>query len=239
MKNTIFLLLFSTFLNFNCSKSDDNPSNQFPTTAETKPQYDNTSFGVYKGVIIGSSGYIVFRINNGDNVATGNLTIDGRKDILSTTQTITAGQPIVNLKFTGNFSSMTLNANSDGSNPRITDIKIDGHPDDVASIIFHENSTQQVFSYEGKISGTFSGTINLNKITGNDSTFSIMKFDNNPIVYYGYGFPISKDSVELFFNAGAAPYYHFKGKWESDILNGSWSDENSINKGTFNSVRTY
>lgn len=60
MKNTILFLLFSTILIFSCSKLDDKTSNQFPTNAETKPQCDNTSFGVYKGVIIGSSGYIVF-----------------------------------------------------------------------------------------------------------------------------------------------------------------------------------
>lgn len=239
MKNTILLLLFSTILIFSCGKSGDNPSNQLPSKAETKPQYDNTSFGVYKGVIIGSSGYIVFRINNGDNTAKGELTIDDRKDILSTTQTITAGQPIVNVKFTGSFSSMTLNAGPDGRNAWITDIRIDGHADDVAAIIFHENSTQQVFSYEGKISGTLSGTINLNKITGNDTTFSIMKFNNEPIVYYGFSYKISNDSIGFNFYDVGAPYYEFKGKWGGDSFNGSWSDETDTNKGTFNSTRTY
>lgn len=239
MKNIILLLFFPTVLIFSCSKTDNKPSNQLPDKAETKPSFDNTSFGVYKGVIIGSSGYIVFRINNGDNVAKGDLTIDGRKDILSTTQTITAGQPIVNVKFTGSFSSMTLNASADGNNARITDIKIDGHPGDVTGIVFHENSAQQVFSYEGKISGSLSGTINLNRITGNDTTFSIMKFTNNPTVYYGHSYNISTDSIGFNFYDIGAPYYKFQGKWGSDSFNGSWSDENNTNKGTFSSTRTY
>jgi hypothetical protein len=239
MKNTNLLLLFATILIFSCGKPSNKADSQLPSKAETKSQYDNTSFGVYKGVIIGSSGYVIFRINNGDNTAKGELTIDGRKDILSTTQTITSGQPIVNVKFTGSFSSMTLNAGPDGNNASITDIKIDGHPDDVAGIIFHENSTQQVFSYEGKISGTLSGTINFNRITGNDTTFSVMKFNNDPTVYYGIGYNISTDSVGFnFYNIGS-PYYLFEGRWGSNGLSGSWSDEKGINKGTFSSARTY
>ena len=242
MKNTLSFLFVSMILMYSCGKSNDNPSSKLPSKAETKPQYDNTSFGVYKGVIIGSSGYIIFRINNGDNEVKGYLTIDGRKDTLSTTQTITAGQPILNVKFMGSFSSMTLNANADGYNARLTEIEIDGHPDHVAGIIFHENSTQQIFSYEGKINGTLSGTINLNRFASSDTTHSIMKFDNNPTVYYGHGISFSADSVQLFFDEdglGPAPPYYFRGKWGNDDLNGTWSDGNNINKGSFNVKRTY
>lgn len=224
---------------YSCGKSSDTPSNQLPDKAETKPQYDNTSFGVYKGVIIGSSGYVVFRINNGDNEVKGYLTIDGRKDVLTTSQTITAGQPIINAKFTGNFSSMTLNASADGNNAWISDIKIDGHADEVKCLIFHENSTQQVFSYEGKINGTLSGTINCNRITGNDTTFTLMKFNNDPFVYYGFGFPLPGDSVEFYFGDSNTPHYYFKGKWVENSLNGTWSDNNNINNGTFSGQRTY
>ncbi len=241
MRNALLCSL-ATLLIFGCGKPDTKLSNNnLSAEAETKPQYDNTSFGVYKGVIIGSSGYIVFRINNGDNVVKGYLTIDDKKDILSTTETLVAGQPIKNVRFTGNFSSMTLNANADGNSAWLSDIKIDGHPDDVAAIIFHENSNQQVSSYEGKISGDLSGTINFNRIANNDTTFSIMKFKNNPFVYYGYGYrwPVSNDTIQFNFFDENPGYYEFKGILKNDQINGTWKNEVNGKNGSFSSVRTY
>lgn len=238
MKWSPLLLLACMAIFYSCGKTNDTSAGELPSKAETKPQFDNTTFGVYKGVIIGSSGYIVFRINNGDGDVKGFLTIDGKKDVLTTNQAITAGQPIVNVKFKGSFSSMTLNAENNGNDASLSDIRIDGHPGKVTSILFHEKSTQQVFSYEGKISGTLSGTINLNRITGVDTTFSLMKFDTDTTVYWGLGFPLSGDSVELSFWSGYILYCHFKGKWGNNNISGTWSDNNA-NSGTFSGERSY
>jgi len=70
MQKKVYLSVLVVIL-FACNKSDtDNNGNNvgLSTSPETKPQYNNTVFGVYKGVIIGSSGTIIFKINNGDNV---------------------------------------------------------------------------------------------------------------------------------------------------------------------------
>lgn len=223
---------------YSCGKTDDTSAGELPSKAETKPQFDYTTFGVYKGVIIGSSGYIVFRINNGDDDVKGFLTIDGKKDVLTTNQATTAGQPIVNVKFRGSFSSMTLNADANGNYASLSDIRIDGHPGEVTAMLFHEKSTQQVFSYEGKINGTLSGTINLTRITGNDTTFSLMKFDTDSTVFWGHGFPLSGDSVELSFWSSYSLYCYFKGKWGSNTISGTWSD-GGTNSGTFSGERSY
>ena len=54
-----FTLLLPLIL-VSCKKSETKPvDSEFPSAAETKPQYNNTTFGVYKGVIIGSVGTIV------------------------------------------------------------------------------------------------------------------------------------------------------------------------------------
>lgn len=249
MKNTLFLCSLTTMLIFGCGKPDTKSSNNsLPAKAETKRQYDNTSFGVYKGVIIGSSGYIVFRINNGDNVIKGYLSIDDKKDTLSTTQTLVAGQRIVDLKFAGSFSSMTLNADNDGQGAQISNIKIEGHPGNVAGIVVHENSTRQVFCYEGKLSGSQMGTFNCTKIGAGrgDSTEGFVdvsfaaKFTLDTL-YVGYGY--------LYHNEINANFYTFpdfrdvkfsvQGKFDNNNFNGTWDFSEVYGKGTFHCVRTY
>ena len=169
MKNLLYLnlLFISISLLVACSKSNNKQPDQHPpgvpTSPETKPQYDNTSFGVYKGVIIGSSGIIIIKVNNGDNIIKAYLTIDNQRDTLSTLQTLTPGQAINNLSLTGRFSSLRLSANADGSNAQISNLVITGHPL-VTALIVHENSNRQVLLYEGVFSGEISGRINFVKV---------------------------------------------------------------------------
>ena len=247
MKNILLLLLFSTVLFFSCGKQDDKPSSQLPAKAETKPQFDNTSFGVYKGVIIGSSGFIIFRINNGDNLVRGYLTIDGKKDTLSTTQNLIAGQRLVDVKFTGRFSSMTLNADNDGGGAEINDIKIDGHPGNVACIIIHENSSQQVFCYEGSlIGGSQSGTFNFIKMepavgdTSDGLLMAIAKFSSDTL-YMGYTFPVKNQiNFNLYnFPSPRDTKFFIEGKSDNNNLNGTWDFSEVYGRGTFSCERTY
>lgn len=230
---------------FGCKKPDANENATFPNKAETKAQYDNTSFGVYKGVIIGSSGYIVFKINNGDNIIKGYLTIDDKKDTLSTTQTLVAGQPIVDLKFAGRFSSLTLNADRDGNGAEITNIKIDGHPGNVMGIVVHENSTQQVFCYEGKLSGSQSGTFNCTRIgiRRGDSTETVnfaVKFSLDTL-YLGTGYLYREKMSAQLYNPATWIDNHFmiEGKMDNYNFQGTWDFSEVYGKGTFNCVRTY
>lgn len=158
-KYRLLIILYASLLFHACKKSGQNEvPDGFASVPETKPQYNNTSMGVYKGVIIGSVGTIVIKINNGDNLIKGYLAIDNVKDTLSTSQTVTAGQPIVNLNFTGTISSMTLSANADGSDAQISNLSITGHPN-AKALVIHENSTQLVMCYGGTISGDLNGNI--------------------------------------------------------------------------------
>lgn len=161
-----------------CKKSNtgNNNDNGLSNNPETKSQYNNTTFGVYKGVIIGSSGTIIFRINNGDNVVKGYLTIDNQKDTLTTNAPITMGQALVNVLFTGKISSMRISANADGCNASLSNIQINGH-NNVTGFIIHENSTKQVLCYEGTFSGSESGIINVTRVglTGGDTTYLLAK----------------------------------------------------------------
>lgn len=250
LKNAfLFALLISGFI-LSCKKPDTKlPDDSFPAIAETKPQYNNTSFGVYKGVVIGSVGTIVFRINNGDAIVKGYLNIDNQKDTLSTTQSVVAGQPLVNLAFTGRFSSMTLSADADGSNAVISNLVIAGHPN-ARALLVHENSTQPVLCYGGTFSGDLNGTICFVK-TG-------AAIRSAPVLF------LAKASVDTFFLRGNAvpetdssrththymydlgnPVRTFSGypTFSSAAVTGPWVSyyppTASSLRGTINCVRTY
>ena len=63
---SLFLILLTLILN-SCSKSDDEVTTQdnLSQVPIAKSQYDNSNFGIYKGVFVGSSGIIIININNG------------------------------------------------------------------------------------------------------------------------------------------------------------------------------
>lgn len=257
MKKTFFFASVLTVILFACSKSntDDNTTNkELPTSSETKPQFDNTSFGVYKGVIVGSSGYIVFRIYNGDNIVKGYLNIDNQKDTLTTTTTITAGQPLVNVLFTGKISSMKISANADGSNARLSDIQINGH-NNVTGFILHETSTKQVLCYEGTFAGTSTGIINATRLANGDTTFLLSKVYqvsnsngtlvniNDTTLYKGYGWNYT-DSTQgyIWLDYYTDPYFNIKGKYDNQndgtsTFIGTW--KGAYGNGQFNMNRTY
>lgn len=221
---------------FACQKSytTTTPDPGLATAPETKAQYNNTSFGVYKGVVVGSTGTIVFKINNGDNVLKGYLTIDNTKDTLSTTQTLVAGQAINHVTFTGRISSMTLSVNADGSNATLSNISITGH-NNVTVFIIHENSTKQVFCYEGTYSGNLSGTFNCIRVgvSNGDTAYVLAKRVNDTLVVQGFGQVINNSTTIRL----STPFV-IQGSFSGNNFNGTWSWTN-IGTGTFACNRTF
>lgn len=222
-----------------CHKSDytqpfPDPGTDLPTAPETKPAYNNTSFGVYKGVVVGSTGTIVFRINNGDNVVKGYLVIDDVKDTLSTIETLVPGQAITDVLFTGRISSMRLSVYADGTNASLSNISIVGH-NNVTIFIIHENSDKQVLLYEGTYSGYFSGTLNCTRVGANsvaDSAYVLAKVSDT-LVVQGFGAVINNSvSIKL------APPFDIQGSFSGDNFNGTWSWTNA-GTGIFTCTRTF
>jgi hypothetical protein len=213
-------------------------NNETSPTAITKPQYNNTSFGVYKGVVAGSTGFIVFTINNGDNVIKGYLTIDNTKDTLTTAQTLAAGQPIVNVRFTGRISSMTLSANADGSNARLTNIQISGHSNP-AIFVIHENSTKQIYLYEGTFNGVSSGVFNCARAgTNNGDTAYVLARFYGDTTLNGLGQVInSSTTINLY--RDTAVMFVAQGSFSADSFNGTLSWGTGSGGGTFTCTRSY
>jgi hypothetical protein len=176
MKSLLLSSLAALLLLSMQSCSKDNSEKQPSNTSEAKAANDNNSFGLYKGVIVGSTGIIKLVINNGDNLVKAYITIDGStKDTLTSTYPFTSSQAITNATFTGRISTMTFSVSANGTNPNIVSITIQGHSN-VTGVLVKETSTQVAKCYEGtytgktstgaQSSGTFNCVILANSIIG-------------------------------------------------------------------------
>lgn len=154
----LFISLFSA-----CG--DDEPSaykcSECVNTPEANAAYDNSGQGIYKGVLIGSSGTIKFDIANNGTSITAVLVIDGTSVTLTGNGTLSAGS--FQGSFTGTLNGGTVIIPFTVSNAGVVTIgvpTIPGHSD-VIFRIFKEKSTHLVEAFEGSYKGSDSGTFNM------------------------------------------------------------------------------
>lgn len=175
MKKQLLSLLIPAFaiaaIFSSCKKDDDNGGPSTYTcancvkTPEAKAANDNSSKGIYKGVVIGSSGTIKFDLSNDGSTMTATLVIDGKTATLTSSVAWTGGQSYV-APFTGTLNgqpvTVTFSVDFDGSDPIIVASSIPGHPNTVFSIA-KETSTSLVEAFEGTYSTTKpeTGTFNI------------------------------------------------------------------------------
>lgn len=150
------ILLFST----SCKKdSTTNPPYTCAScvqTPEALAANDNSSKGIYKGVVIGSTGTIKFNVANNGTDITALLVIDGVSATLTSTLAWVGGQPYV-APFTGTFNgaaaTVTFSVDADGMNATVVSSNIPGHTSAVFAII-KETSSALVEGYNGTYSTT-------------------------------------------------------------------------------------
>lgn len=257
MKRIILVcnVIVCAFLVYACSKSDapivekeetTTPTISIPTSSETKAIYSNTNFGVFKGVIVGSTGIIRFYINNGDNQVKCYISIDDQKDTLTTSAKLTLSEPIVKASFVGKFSSATLSCDERGNTVEISDIKINGHSN-LDAYVVHENANSQVFCYEGNLNGSASGSFNCIVFGSNnqDTIFALSKLKNDTI-YNGSGIRYRNGSNDTAYVDIQNPNWQLTNVYQlystkciitTDSLKGTWSG--ILGNGTITGVRTY
>ncbi len=237
MKNQILKTIFSLLillLVLSCSNSDSNgDSNQtLSQVPSAKSQYDNSNFGIYKGVFIGSSGTIILDISNSTNSFTATLIIDGVTHNFITNQTIQQNQTTT-INFVEGSNSFSFTVSANGSNPTITNLIINGHPN-AALLVVKETSTILIKCFEGTFSGGFSGTFNaviygniLKGITRGTSDIDIVTADGT----------VENNQINAMGNASNGAT--FVGNLNGNTFSGTWTIPNSTFNGTFTGVRTY
>jgi hypothetical protein len=209
MKKLLLLSLFAGVAFASCKKKDDGPSAYTCTACATAPAAlaanDASSKGVYKGVLIGSTGTISFDVQNGGTTITARMVIDGTTVDLTSAVSWTAGVPLV-APFTGTLNgspvSITFSIGSGGESPTITTSSIPGHPNAEFTVI-KETSTSLVQCFEGTYHTT----------KPEDGTFNMMVSKTAKI----WGAQARKN-----------------GETESDGVSGTVTDDNKIkeNNGT-------
>lgn len=135
------------------------------TAPEALAQHDNTSKGIYKGVLIGSTGTVKFDIQNGSNDITATMVIDGDTILLTSSVTVEEGQTLI-APFTGTWNgeavSLVFQVDADGNNSTILTANIPGHSGIVVTVV-KETSTDLVEAFEGTYnrSASETGTFNI------------------------------------------------------------------------------
>lgn len=155
-KATLVAMMCVGMLSLNsCSNGDDdNQAYVCETCVDTPdalPANDVKASGVYKGIVVGSSGTVRFDIQNGSNTISAVLTIDGTTVNLTAQAMPTDGEPYVSA-FTGTLNgspiSVTFQVGAQGGAPTVISSSIPGHPNAVFQV-YKETSTSLVEAFEG------------------------------------------------------------------------------------------
>jgi len=126
---------------------------------------DASSKGIYKGVVSGSTGTIVFDVLNAGTTITAKMVLDGVTANLTSSVAWAAGQAYV-APFTGTLNgspiSITFSVGSSGSRPTVTTSSIPGHPG-ASFNLAKETSTALIEGFEGVYHTTLpeDGTFNI------------------------------------------------------------------------------
>jgi hypothetical protein len=130
------------------------------TTPDALAANNSLSKGIYKGVVIGSTGTIKFDIANNGSTITAVMVLDGVTVNLTSSVSLVAGQTYT-APFTGTLNgspvSITFSVGSTGQTPTITTSSIPGHPN-ASFLLSKEVSTALMEAYVGTYSTTTSET---------------------------------------------------------------------------------
>jgi hypothetical protein len=135
------------------------------TTPDAVAVNDASSKGIYKGVVIGSTGTIMFNILNSGTTITAAMVLDGTTINLTSAVTWAAGQAYV-APFTGTYNggniSITFSVSASGGTPVVTSSSIPGHPNTSFKVV-KETSAALIECFEGTYHTTLpeDGTFNL------------------------------------------------------------------------------
>ena len=230
MKKIFTLLLIGIFCIGCSSDSDSDSGSSLATTPSAKAEYDSSNFGIYKGVIIGSTGVITINIKNDGNLKA-TLVLDGVTSTYTSTGEVTLNQPITNLRFTNGNNTFDINVSANGNDIVVTDSNIENHIGATFNII-KEYSTDLVKCYQGTYTGT-----------NDNGVFNIIIIDQD---LYGLSrsntFP---ESDTLFLNgefiqntiSGTFDGGSFSGSTSGNNISGTWQNL-SQETGTWTGQRT-
>lgn len=169
--NVFLSVIILSIIGISCKKSSSSttPPSYTCATCKTTPDAaaanDASSKGVYKGVLIGSTGTIMFNILNNATTITAVMVLDGTTINLTSSVVWQSGASYVGA-FTGTFSGSPISVNFSvsavGGTPVVTTSNIPGHPSTSFTVV-KETSNSLIECFEGTYHTTLpeDGTFNL------------------------------------------------------------------------------
>ena len=227
----LFTLLFIGVLLAACSKDNDASPTITPLLTalpDAKVEYDNSNFGIYKGVFVGSSGIVKINIKNDGNLSA-TITIEGNRFNFTANEPVFEDQAITGLTFTNGDKSFDFNCAANGDNVVIDAISFAGH--DQASInVMKEYSDTLVKCYQGRYTGTVDQGV-FNIMVAGAAVYGLALSDPLDSVLYIAG--VTKNMTI----SGTMENGSFSGSIFGENMSGVWQD-NSHNSGAWTAKRT-
>ncbi|MDB5014762.1 MAG: hypothetical protein JWQ25_2964 [Daejeonella sp.] len=246
IKLSSFLMVSLLVLSSACKKSvdDSNNSTAFTcasckTTADALAANNTISKGVYKGVVIGSTGIITIDILNSGTTIKATLVLDGQTVVLNSSSNWVAGQSFT-ASFTGTANSQTYSFNfsvtGTGATPIASGFSIPGHPN-ISFQLIKETSDNLIKCYEGTSEGIKDSgkaqAATLNIITsGKTNTWFALSRDNGSTSINTADGTISGTTL----NCNCGPNTTIVGTVTADEIKGTYKGQD--NHGTFMAKRT-
>ena len=235
MKKINVLSLILTFF-LNSCLSVEKPNIIIPNfveTPEASELFNTSNFGIYKGVFVGSSGIVLINLNNNNNTISASLKIDGVNYIFSTNESITENQQ-TEINFTNNDNSFVFNVSSTGTNPEITNLSIQGHPN-AETILVKETSERLTKVFEGTYNGIDNDDAGVFNAIVSGSEMYVLAFSTMYSVFYTANGSVNNENITGVTSTGT----NFTGIIENDKMNGSWNNSQSNENGNWNAERSY
>jgi len=234
MKKINVLSLILTFFLYSCLSVEE-PNIIIPNfveTPEASELFNTSNFGIYKGVFVGSSGIVLINLNN-NNTISASLKIDGVNYIFSTNESITENQQ-TEINFTNNDNSFVFNVSSTGTNPEITNLSIQGHPN-AETILVKETSERLTKVFEGNYNGIDNDDAGVFNAIVSGSEMYVLAFSTMYSVFYTANGSVNNENITGVTSTGT----NFTGIIENDKMNGSWNNSQSNENGNWNAERSY
>lgn len=161
-------VITTLFLLTACSKEDVVATAYVCASCSDSPDAlaanDVSARGVYKGILVGSSGTISINIQNGSSTISATMVLDGTTANLTSSVSVIDGEPYV-APFTGTFNgsavSVVFSVGAGGGQPTMISSDIPGHPNTVFEL-YKETSTSMIEAFEGDITAPGeTGTFNI------------------------------------------------------------------------------
>ena len=223
----VLLLTIGMTLN-SCSKDSSSAPAYTCATCNTSPEAlaanDASAKGIYKGILVGSTGTLSINIQNGSNTITATMVIDGVSIALTSSVSYVSGQPYV-APFTGTYNgspvSITFSVGLTGDNPTVTSSDIPGHPNTVFTVS-KETSTSLIEAFVGTYSKPGqTGTFNILMSRGLNLWGGIAKSDEAGSTVDEVNGTINASNQLIVTSNGTSI-----GTISGDVINGSFPDGN-------------